>query len=57
MVKMTVFTADMNQFFESVGAIQNRLAKAECRFASTLVEVSTLAFPGVLAEIEATAVK
>jgi len=34
-----------------------RLGQAECRAASTLLGVSRLAFPELLVEIEATAVK
>ncbi len=48
------FTTDMDLFFEHADELE-RLREAGTRYASTLVEVTRLAFPEFLVEIEATA--
>lgn len=55
-VRLNVYTTDLNRFFEAYGAFAGRLAKAGCRPASTILGVTHLAFPELLVEIEATAV-
>jgi enamine deaminase RidA (YjgF/YER057c/UK114 family) len=56
-VRLNLFTTDMNRAMENWPQIQDRLAKAGCRQASTLLGVAQLYHPEVLVEIEATAVR
>ncbi len=55
-VRLNIYTTDVDRFFEAYGVAAERLAEAECRPASTLLGVTRLAFPELLVEIEATAV-
>ncbi len=55
-VRLNIYTTDVDGFFEAFGAAAGRLAQAGCRPASTLVGVTRLAYPQMLVEIEATAV-
>ena len=55
-VRLNYYTTDVNRFFEAVDALGTRLAESGCRPASTLLEVTRLAFPEMLVELEATAV-
>lgn len=55
-VVLNVYTTDVDRFFEASGETVGRLAEAGCRPASTLLGVSSLAYPELLVEIEATAV-
>jgi enamine deaminase RidA (YjgF/YER057c/UK114 family) len=55
-VRLNIYTTDLNRFFEAYGAFAGRLAKADCQPASTILGVTHLAFPELLVEIEATAV-
>ena len=55
-VRLNIYTTDVDGFFEAYGAIAGRLAQAGCRPASTLLGVTRLAYPEMLVEIEATAV-
>ncbi|MGI9622179.1 MAG: RidA family protein [Acidimicrobiales bacterium] len=54
-VRFDMFTTDIDLFLENAGALQV-LNEAGCEYASTLVEVSRLAFPEFLVELKATAV-
>lgn len=54
-VKLNVFTTDMDAFNQHYQAVTGRLAGVE--LASTLVGVTRLAIPELLVELEATAVK
>ena len=54
-VRLNWFTTDLDAFYPAYGAAIGRLRAAGCRSAGTLVEVSRLAIPGLLAEVEATA--
>ena len=54
-VRLNFYPTDVDSFFEAFPAAAQRLAEAGCRFASTLLGVSRLAFPELLVEIEATA--
>ena len=56
-VRLNIYTTDVDQLIASIGPAAERLAKANCRYASTLLGVARLAFPELLVEIEATAVK
>ena len=55
-VRLNIYTTDVDGFFEAYGAAAGRLAQAGCRPASTLLGVTRLAHPEMLVEIEATAV-
>lgn len=54
-VRLNYFTTDVDGLLGAWHIIAERLAKAECRPASTLLGVTRLAFPDMLVEIEATA--
>jgi enamine deaminase RidA (YjgF/YER057c/UK114 family) len=54
LVRLNVYTTDVDAFLEHFGMVTDRLGTA--RFASTLLGVARLAFPDLLVEIEATAV-
>jgi enamine deaminase RidA (YjgF/YER057c/UK114 family) len=53
-VRLNVYTTDVDRFLQALPVVGERLQVAECRFASTLLGVSRLAFPDLLVEIEAT---
>jgi enamine deaminase RidA (YjgF/YER057c/UK114 family) len=55
-VRLNYYTTDVGAFFETMDAVVARLNKAGCRPASTLLQVSGLALPPLLVELEATAV-
>lgn len=55
-VRLNWFTTDLDAFYPAYGPAIGRLRAAGCRSAGTLVEVSRLAIPGLLVEVEATAV-
>ena len=55
-VRLNIYTTDVDRFFEAYGAAAGRLAEAGCRPASALLGVTRLAYPELLVEIEATAV-
>ena len=55
-VRLNIYTTDLDRFFEAYGAFAGRLAEAGCRPACTVLGVTRLAFPELLVEIEATAV-
>jgi enamine deaminase RidA (YjgF/YER057c/UK114 family) len=56
-VRLTIFVTSIDEFQASAGAVGGRLAAAGIRQASTLLEVNRLAFPELMCELEATAVK
>jgi enamine deaminase RidA (YjgF/YER057c/UK114 family) len=56
-VRLNFFTTDMDGIMEAWPVIQDRLAQAECRQASTLLGVARLYHPAILVEIEATAAR
>lgn len=56
-IRLNFYTTSVSQFFAEYGQVIGRLSTAVCVPASTLVEVNALAFPELLIEIEATAVK
>jgi len=55
-VRLNYYTTDLDRFFEVYEVVASRLAESGCRPSSTLLGVASLAFPEILAEIEATAV-
>ena len=56
-VRLNYYTTDVGRFFAAFGVVTSRLAEAKCQPSSTLLGVASLAFPELLVEIEATAVK
>lgn len=56
-VRLNFYTTSVEQFFGAYGEVIGRLSAVGCVPASTLIEVKALAFPELLVEIEATAVK
>ena len=54
-VRLNIYTTDVDRFFEAHGPIVERLTAAGCRPTSTLLGISRLAFPELLIELEATA--
>jgi enamine deaminase RidA (YjgF/YER057c/UK114 family) len=55
--RLNYYTTDVDKFFEAHEFVTNRLSGAGCQPSGTLLGVARLAFPGLLIEIEATAVK
>ena len=56
-VRMNYYTTDIEAFFTASDVLGARLGAAGIQPASTLLGVTRLAFPDLLVEIEATAVK
>lgn len=56
-VRLNFYTTSIGQFFGAYGEVMGRLGAAGCTPASTLTEVKALAFPELMVELEATAVK
>jgi enamine deaminase RidA (YjgF/YER057c/UK114 family) len=54
-VRLTYYTTDVDAMFGVWNILTERLDKAGCRPASSLLGVARLAFPEMLVEIEATA--
>ena len=55
-VRLNIYTTDVDQFFANYDAFIDRLAEAGCRHTGSLIGVARLAFPEMMVEIEATAV-
>ena len=55
-VLLNYYTTDVNAFFAASPALMARLQAASIQPAGTLLGITALAFPGLLVEIEATAV-
>jgi enamine deaminase RidA (YjgF/YER057c/UK114 family) len=55
--RLNYYTTDVDKFFESHGFIKDRLSRAGSQPSGTLLGIARLAFPGLMIEIEATAVK
>lgn len=55
-VRLNVYTTDVDGFLASYGAFAQRLAQSGCKQASTLLGVTRLAFPPLMVELEAIAV-
>lgn len=56
-VRLTIYTTDMDAYLGAAPDVRARLAAAGCRPASTLLGVARLAMSQLLIELEATAVK
>jgi len=56
-VRLNVYTTDVDQLSEAYGLVVPRLASAGCRPTMTWLGVSRLANPELMVEIEATAVR
>jgi enamine deaminase RidA (YjgF/YER057c/UK114 family) len=56
-VRVTIYTTDIDAFREAGPAVGKRLGAAGARYASTLIGVTRLALPELMVEIEATAVR
>ena len=56
-IRLNYYTTDVDKFFESHDIIKRRLSGAGCQPSGTLLGVARLAFPGLLIEMEATAMK
>ena len=56
-VRLTVYTTDVDGLLPHWGLIVTKLKDAGARFSCTLVGVTRLAYPELMVEIEATAVK
>lgn len=55
-VRLTVYTTDVDATIQHFGKLTGRLAAANVRPAQTLLGVAKLAFPSIMVELEATAV-
>lgn len=55
-VRLTLYTTDVDRFLASFHVAIERMSERGCRPACTLLGVTRLAFPELLVEIEATAV-
>ncbi|MFD4796175.1 RidA family protein [Streptomyces anulatus] len=56
LVRLNVYTTDVDLLFQHYGALAGRLGAAGVAPASTLLGVTRLAVPGLLVELEGTAV-
>lgn len=56
-VRLNFYVTDVDAFIEAGAAYGGRLAEAGCQPASTLLGVARLAFPDLMVELEATAVR
>ena len=56
-VRLNYYTTDVASFLAASGTAMSSLVEARCQPSSTLLGVASLAFPELLVEIEATAVK
>ena len=56
-IRLNYYTTDVDKFFESHEIVTSRLSRTGSQPSGTLLGVTRLAFPGLLIEIEATAVK
>ena len=55
-VRLNIYTTDIDAFFQSMDALASRTAAAGVRPPGTLLGVARLAFPELMVELEATAV-
>lgn len=56
-VRLNYYTTDVDAFLSASEVVGGRLAAARCQPPGTLLGISKLAFPGLMIEIEATAVR
>jgi enamine deaminase RidA (YjgF/YER057c/UK114 family) len=55
-VRLNIYTTDVDLCLQNFGAFVTRLTQAGCRHACTLLGVTRLAWPETMVEVEATAV-
>ncbi|WP_291295531.1 RidA family protein [Elioraea sp.] len=55
-VRLTIYATDVDQLFQHYGVLAGRLGAAEAAPPTTVLGVTRLAVPGLMVEIEATAV-
>lgn len=55
-MRLNIYTTDVDQFFANYDVFIGRLAAAGCQHTGSLIGVTRLAFPEMMVEIEATAV-
>lgn len=55
-VRLNIYTTDVDGFLASYGSVAQRLAQSGCKQATTLLGVARLAFPPLMVELEAIAV-
>ena len=55
-IRLNMYTTDIDAFFANYMVLAQRLAAAGCKQTGTLLGVSRLAFPELMIELEATAV-
>lgn len=56
-VRLNMYTTDIDGFLANYGVLSSRLASTESAPSSTLIGVQRLAFPELLVELEATAIR
>lgn len=54
-VRLNIYTTDVDKFFENYDAFITRLTEGGCRHTGSLIGVARLAFPEMMIEVEATA--
>lgn len=57
LAQLRIYTTDVDLFFQNIGILATRLGAAGVTPPQTLIGVSRLAFPELLVELEATAIK
>jgi len=57
LVRLNYYTTDVDAFLGAADVVGGRLEAARCQPPGTLLGISKLAFPGLMIEIEATAVR
>jgi enamine deaminase RidA (YjgF/YER057c/UK114 family) len=55
LVRLNIYTTDIDQFFAAHEVLAKRLSAAGCQPPGSLLGVARLAFPDLLVELEATA--
>lgn len=55
-VRLNIYTTDVDKFLENYDAFITRLAEAGCQHTGSLLGVTRLAYPEMMIELEATAV-
>jgi 2-iminobutanoate/2-iminopropanoate deaminase len=56
-VRLNYYTTDVDQFLGASDVLESRLKEAACQPPGVLLGIAKLAFPGLMIEIEATAVQ
>ncbi len=56
LIRLNVYTTDIDSLFQHYGALASRLGAAQVAPTTTMLEVTRLAIPGQMVELEGTAV-